>query len=102
MASGVLLLDLHGFADRSTFLAASRRIGSDVLQMTVAADGGRAGAYHRYADIIVIQHESISILAFLDFRSSDRRAFLSPKNGLHGILNVDIFGGGSWQSDFSM
>ena len=29
-------------------------------------------------------------------------AFLSPPNGLHGILNVDIFGGGSWQSEFSL
>ena len=29
-------------------------------------------------------------------------AFLSPKNGLYGTLNVDIFGGGSWQSEFSL
>ena len=29
-------------------------------------------------------------------------AFLSPKNALYGSLNVDIFGGGSWQSEFSL
>jgi hypothetical protein len=28
--------------------------------------------------------------------------FLSPSQGLHGTLNVDIFGGGSWQSEFSL
>ncbi len=56
-----------------------------------------------YPDIIVIQHESIfdprvyglPVEPIVD-------AFLSPKNGLHGSLNVDIFGGGSWQSEFSL
>ena len=56
-----------------------------------------------YPDIIVIQHESIfdprvyglPVEPIID-------AFLSPKNGLHGSLNVDIFGGGSWQSEFSL
>ncbi len=28
--------------------------------------------------------------------------FLTPPQGLHGRLNVDIFGGGSWQSEFSL
>jgi hypothetical protein len=54
-------------------------------------------------DIIVIQHESIfdprvyglPVEAGVD-------AFLSPKNGCFGTLNVDIFGGGSWQSEFSL
>jgi hypothetical protein len=54
-------------------------------------------------DIIVIQHESI-----FDPRTYGLpvepivEAFLSPKDGLHGGLNVDIFGGGSWQSEFSL
>jgi hypothetical protein len=54
-------------------------------------------------DIIMIQHESI-----FDPRSYGLavepivEAFLSPKDGLHGGLNVDIFGGGSWQSEFSL
>jgi hypothetical protein len=54
-------------------------------------------------DIIVIQHESIfdprvyglPVEAGVD-------AFLSPSNGCFGTLNVDIFGGGSWQSEFSL
>src|SRR4029077_11910362 len=29
-------------------------------------------------------------------------AFLSPKDGRHGTLNVDIFGGGACQSEFSL
>src|SRR5258707_9496985 len=29
-------------------------------------------------------------------------SFLSPKNGLYGSLNVDIFGGGSGKSEFSL
>jgi Sulfatase len=56
-----------------------------------------------YPDIIVIQHESIfdprvfglPVEPIVD-------AFLSPKSGRHGTLNVDIFGGGSWQSEFSL
>jgi hypothetical protein len=54
-------------------------------------------------DIIVIQHESI-----FDPRAYGLpvepivEAFLSPKNQLYGSLNVDIFGGGSWQSEFSL
>ena len=56
-----------------------------------------------YPDIIIIQHESI-----FDPRAYGLpvepivEAFLSPKNGLYGGLNVDIFGGGSWQSEFSL
>jgi Sulfatase len=56
-----------------------------------------------HPDIIVIQHESI-----FDPRAYGLpvepivEAFLSPRNQLHGSLNVDIFGGGSWQSEFSL
>ena len=54
-------------------------------------------------DIIVIQHESI-----FDPRiprppvEPGVPAFLSPEHGSYGSLNVDIFGGGSWQSEFSL
>ena len=56
-----------------------------------------------YPDIIVIQHESIfdPRIYGLPIEPSVE-AFLSPKNALHGTLNVDIFGGGSWQSEFSL
>jgi len=56
-----------------------------------------------YPDIIVIQHESIfdprvyglPVEPIVD-------AFLSPRDAQYGSLNVDIFGGGSWQSEFSL
>ena len=56
-----------------------------------------------YPDIIVIQHESIfdPRIYGLPIEPSVE-AFLSPKNALYGTLNVDIFGGGSWQSEFSL
>ena len=54
-------------------------------------------------DIIVIQHESIFDPRIFGLPvEPDVEAFLSPANGLHGSLNVDIFGGGSWQSEFSL
>jgi hypothetical protein len=54
-------------------------------------------------DIIVIQHESIFDPRVFGLPVEPTvEAFLSPKNGLHGTLNVDIFGGGSWQSEFSL
>jgi hypothetical protein len=56
-----------------------------------------------YPDIIVIQHESIFDPRIFGLPIEPTvEAFLSPRNGLHGILNVDIFGGGSWQSEFSL
>jgi hypothetical protein len=56
-----------------------------------------------YPDIIVIQHESIFDPRIFGLPVEPTvEAFLSPENGLHGILNVDIFGGGSWQSEFSL
>lgn len=54
-------------------------------------------------DIIVIQHESV-----FDPRNFGLpvepivQGFLSPADGQFGRLNVDIFGGGSWQSEFSV
>lgn len=54
-------------------------------------------------DIIVIQHESV-----FDPRNFGLpvepivQGFLSPADGQFGRLNVDIFGGGSWQSEFSL
>ncbi len=56
-----------------------------------------------YPDIIVIQHESIFDPRLFGLPVEPIvEAFLSPKDGLHGTLNVDIFGGGSWQSEFSL
>ncbi|MCX7313753.1 MAG: sulfatase-like hydrolase/transferase [Alphaproteobacteria bacterium] len=56
-----------------------------------------------YPDIIFIQHESIFDPRVYGLPVEPIvEAFLSPKNGLYGTLNVDIFGGGSWQSEFSL
>ena len=54
-------------------------------------------------DIIVIQHESIFDPRIFGLAVEPTvEGLLSPKDGLHGILHVDIFGGGSWQSEFSL
>lgn len=54
-------------------------------------------------DIIVIQHESIFDPRLFGLPVEPGvEAFLSPTEGVHGRLNVDIFGGGSWQSEFSL
>jgi hypothetical protein len=54
-------------------------------------------------DIIVIQHESIFDPRIFGLPVEPSvEAFLSPPEGRHGGLNVDIFGGGSWQSEFSL
>ena len=56
-----------------------------------------------YPDIIVIQHESIFDPRVYGLPVEPIvETFLSPKNQLYGSLNVDIFGGGSWQSEFSL
>ncbi|MGH6752861.1 MAG: sulfatase-like hydrolase/transferase, partial [Bradyrhizobium sp.] len=56
-----------------------------------------------YPDIIIIQHESIFDPRLFGLPVEPIvGSFLSPESGLHGSLNVDIFGGGSWQSEFSL
>ena len=55
------------------------------------------------ADIIVIQHESVFDPRIFGLPVEPSvEAFLSPADGQYGRLNVDIFGGGSWQSEFSL
>ena len=54
-------------------------------------------------DIIFIQHESIFDPRLFGLAiEPEIAAFLSPANGRSGGLNVDIYGGGSWQSEFSL
>lgn len=54
-------------------------------------------------DIIIIQHESIFDPRIFGLPVEPIvESLVSPKEGLHGSLNVDIFGGGSWQSEFSL
>jgi phosphoglycerol transferase MdoB-like AlkP superfamily enzyme len=57
----------------------------------------------RSPDIIVIQHESVFDPRIFGLSVEPTvEAFLSPSHGEFGCLNVDIFGGGSWQSEFSL
>jgi phosphoglycerol transferase MdoB-like AlkP superfamily enzyme len=54
-------------------------------------------------DIIVIQHESVFDPRIFGLPVEPVvEDFLSPPDGEFGHLNVDIFGGGSWQSEFSL
>src|SRR3569832_26069 len=54
-------------------------------------------------DIIVIQHESVFDPRIFGLAVEPTvEAFLSPAYGEFGSLNVDIYGGGSWQSEFSL
>jgi Sulfatase len=54
-------------------------------------------------DIIFIQHESIFDPRTYGLAVDPTiEAFLSPVHGVSGGLNVDIYGGGSWQSEFSL
>ncbi len=56
-----------------------------------------------FPDIIVIQHELIFDPRVFGLPVEPSvELFLSPADGRHGGLNVDIFGGGSWQSEFSL
>lgn len=56
-----------------------------------------------YPDIIVIQHESVFDPRIFGLPVEPIvESFLSPADGESGRLNVDIFGGGSWQSEFSL
>jgi hypothetical protein len=54
-------------------------------------------------DIILIQHESVFDPRLFGLAIEPGvEAFLSPANGRCGRLNVEIYGGGSWQSEFSL
>jgi phosphoglycerol transferase MdoB-like AlkP superfamily enzyme len=57
----------------------------------------------RHPDIIIIQHESVFDPRLFGLPVEPTcEALLTPQDGLHGSLHVDIFGGGSWQSEFSV
>jgi sulfatase-like protein len=74
-------------------------IAKDPLPLMVAIPARTA----TYPDIIIIQHESIFDPRLFGLAVEPNvEAFLSPRNGLWGGLNVDIYGGGSWQSEFSL
>ena len=74
-------------------------MASDPLPLVPAIPARTAA----YPDIIVIQHESVFDPRLFGLAVEPNvAAFLSPANGVWGTLNVEIYGGGSWQSEFSL
>jgi hypothetical protein len=106
------IMERHSYV--STFVASlgdtrSWRPSRSLRMMDVALTSplpllpARHARSHVRPDILVIQHESV-----FDPRTfglpvdSTVDAFLSPPGSVCGRLNVDIYGGGSWQSEFSL
>jgi hypothetical protein len=76
---------------------------SDIAEEPLPLLPAEPARSHDIPDIIVIQHESIFDPRLFGLPVEPVvEAFLSPKDGRYGTLNVDIFGGGSWQSEFSL
>lgn len=75
----------------------------DVASTPLALSQPIAGRTDIRPDIIVIQHESVFDPRLYDLPVDERIAeFLTPKGALTGRLHVDIYGGGSWQTEFSL
>ena len=73
---------------------------ADVSLPLLAAAPSRTAAR---PDIIVIQHESVFDPRLFGLPVEPGvAAFLAPPKNLCGRLNVDIYGGGSWQTEFSL
>lgn len=54
-------------------------------------------------DIVMILHESTFNPAFHGLFLDDKtRAFFSPEGSASGVLNVDIYGGSTWQTEFAI
>ena len=91
------LIDPHSWRQASGLALSD--IANDPLPLLAAVPARTLD----YPDIIIIQHELIFDPRVYGLPVEPTvEAFLSPENGLHGTLNVDIFGGGSWQSEFSL
>ncbi|HVV41453.1 MAG TPA: sulfatase-like hydrolase/transferase [Nitrobacter sp.] len=76
---------------------------SDIADDPLPLIGAMPARVTDYPDIIFIQHESVFDPRLYGLPvDPEVAAFLSPQDGAFGALNVDIFGGGSWQSEFSV
>lgn len=88
-------------------VASWRRTGGlqfvDIAPQGIGLDAPAAAQSPNQPDIIVIQHESVfdPRLFGLPIEPWLQR-FLGPPTGLYGRLHVEIFGGGSWQTEFSL
>jgi hypothetical protein len=76
---------------------------SDIANEPLPLKEAEPARFTDFPDIIVIQHESIFDPRIFGLPVEPIvEALLSPADGHYGRLNVDIFGGGSWQSEFSL
>jgi hypothetical protein len=75
----------------------------DVASAPLSLEPARPGRSDIRPDILMIQHESVFDPRLYGLAVDPAvAAFLTPAESRHGALHVDIFGGGSWQSEFSV
>jgi hypothetical protein len=75
----------------------------DVAQSPLPLEAPAAARSALRPDIIIFQHESVFDPALYDLPVGPEVAkFFEPEGALTGRLHVDIYGGGSWQTEFSL
>ncbi len=80
-----------------------RELAGVPLDLDVCRSPSKLGADRVLPDIVLIQHESAFDPALYGLPvDDDVRAFLSPREALAGTLAVDVFGGGTVQTEFSI
>ena len=100
---GFLSTYLASLIDPRTWRASDGLRIADIAEQPLALLPASPARGERMPDIIVIQHESVFDPRLYGVSvDADVAAFLSPAGSITGTLNVDIFGGGSWQSEFSV
>jgi hypothetical protein len=79
-------------------------IANDPLDIRIGVPTGkRTDEPAGRPDLMMIQHESVFDPRIFGLPiDADIARFFSPSTGLSGQLNVEIYGGGSWQTEFSM
>ena len=76
---------------------------SDIDLQPMRLDDRQPELKNTRPDFIIIQHESVFDPRHYGIPiEKNIERFFSPSDSLSGQLNVEIFGGGSWQSEFSM
>jgi hypothetical protein len=76
---------------------------SDIATQPLSLSAPLPGTASLRPDIIVIQHESVFDPRIFGLPVGPQiERFFSPADGLSGRLNVEIYGGGSWQTEFSL
>lgn len=79
-------------------------IADDPLMISDPSEAGQTDLGKiRRPDIMVVQHESVFDPRIFDLPiGKEIERFFSPPDALGGTLKVEIYGGGSWQTEFSL